>query len=178
MGKTVVLFGSPRKNGNTSNIVNGILEKIKGEVIFIDAYEKNVAPCTDCKHCYEKGKCCIKDDMEEIYLHLEHCEKIIIATPMYFCSIPSPLKAIVDRLQVYWSRKFILKNNSNHIKEKEAVLIITAGSNTEKFYLVEEMMKDVFSLLKVKSCGNIFISNLDKKTLSKQEVDNLIKKLF
>ena len=46
--------------------------------------------------------CAIKDDMQEVYEHLDSADELIVVSPIYFASAPSQLKALLDRLQPYY----------------------------------------------------------------------------
>ncbi len=69
----------------------------------IDAYRANIAPCKDCKYCFHKDGCSIKDDMTEIYSYVKECDNVIIASPMHFEIVSAPLVTLFSRLQTYWS---------------------------------------------------------------------------
>lgn len=159
--KCLVIFGSPRKNGNTAKLLNYFLENIPGEKYIFNAYELQVTPCTDCRYCYKEKKCVLEDDMNEIYSILESCDSIIIASPMYFASFPSPLKAIIDRLQVYWSSKYIRREEGT--KTKKGAVIITAGTKWENMFVpIEETVKHVFRLLNTEKICSVYASGTDK----------------
>ena len=102
--KTLVLFGAARENGQTKALLNAFLEGLEGEVEIIDAYRmKDVAPCKDCRFCWYKKGCSIKDGMQEIYKKYEEADNIVVATPMYFHSVTGELKVLIDRFQLYWA---------------------------------------------------------------------------
>lgn len=42
--KTLILNGSPRKNGDTASLIEKITEKIVGEYRIVDAYRCNISP--------------------------------------------------------------------------------------------------------------------------------------
>lgn len=129
--KVLVLFGSARQNGFTRKMLNYFLSFIEGEIVIIDSYkEKNVHPCIDCRYCWYKRGCSIKDRMEDIYEMIETFDTIIIASPMYFHSIPGPLKTIIDRLQVYWACH--MRKDKNEVKRKQGAIIFVGGA---KFFL-------------------------------------------
>jgi multimeric flavodoxin WrbA len=64
--KAVVLFGSPRKDGNTHALVDafaGVLLEKQHEVKVLYLNDLNIRPCQGCLSCIEKGECRIDDDM-------------------------------------------------------------------------------------------------------------------
>ena len=107
------LNGSPRQNGNTSALLSVFMEeaeKLGAETHTLIADTKNIKPCKEYKTCESRGYCPIKDDMqEEIYSLLWLADIIVMATPVFFYSAPAQLKALIDRSQTQWARKYRLK---------------------------------------------------------------------
>jgi len=122
--KTLIINGSPRKNGNTAFLINELKKHLKGEIIELSAYRANIKPCDDCRYCHKQTKCSKKDDMQIIYN--DDFENVIIATPLYLSTFPGPLKNIADRMQVYSSSKRFLKVDMN-LKQKKGALILVGG---------------------------------------------------
>ena len=54
----------------------------------------------------------ILDDMQKIYPKLLEADVIILASPIFFYGVTAWAKALVDRCQALWSRKYLLKNPS------------------------------------------------------------------
>lgn len=104
--KVLILSGSPRKNGNSDLLCNefmrGALES-GNQVTKIRVVEKKIAPCTGCYHCQKsKGVCAIKDDMADVLQQIIDADVIVLASPVYFYSISSQLKALIDRTVARW----------------------------------------------------------------------------
>jgi len=94
----VGISGSPRKDGNTSILVNEILKHIKGEKRFISLARLNLNPCAGCNKCWnEKKECPINDDITWIIRELEKCDAMILGSPSYFGSMSAQLKMLIDR---------------------------------------------------------------------------------
>lgn len=47
--KTLILNGSPRKEGDTVNLINKVIENLNGEYKIINAYDCEIHPCIDCR---------------------------------------------------------------------------------------------------------------------------------
>ena len=61
--RLLVVFGSPKKNGNTQKLLDAFLSGIGDcEIKMIDSYDCSVAPCIDCGYCMEKPSLCIIND--------------------------------------------------------------------------------------------------------------------
>ena len=123
--KILILYGSPHKNGFTFQVLKRFLrDNFEDEVKFINAYEKNVKPCIDCKKCRSDAGCIFKD-MEDIDGYFKSCEILIIASPIYNRSVPGPLKSILDRMQRYYSEKIYLNSMMKNYVPKKALLLFT-----------------------------------------------------
>lgn len=107
------LQGSPRLNGNTSLLLKTFMEEAENlgaSTHTVNAYLKNITPCKELKVCETKGLCPINDDMDnEIYSLFWDADLIVMATPVFFYSVPAQLKALIDRSQNQWTRKYKLK---------------------------------------------------------------------
>ena len=78
--KTLILNGSPRKNGDTVGLINLLGERLSGDVFVFSCYYGNVAACIDCRYCWEKNGCCINDGWQQLDAYIRECDKIIIAS--------------------------------------------------------------------------------------------------
>ena len=105
------LQGSPRIKGNTSILLSTFLteaERLGARTEYIDVAKKNISPCLECGVCEQKGFCPIDDDMQEVYPLLRHADLIVMATPIFFYGVTAQLKALIDRSQALWSRRYVL----------------------------------------------------------------------
>jgi len=107
------LQGSPRKKGNSNFLLQTFMktaENMGARTLTIDVTRKNIIPCKEFVVCEKKGFCPIDDDVrDEIYPLLRQAEVIVIATPIFFYNMTAQLKAVVDRCQTFWARKYKLK---------------------------------------------------------------------
>jgi multimeric flavodoxin WrbA len=98
--KILGLSCSPRKQGNTATLLEEALKGAKQEGAEVELYSlsgKNIEPCDACSSCNKTGECHIKDDMQEIYNKMVEADGIIFGTPIYFYSMASQMKTIIDR---------------------------------------------------------------------------------
>ncbi len=130
------LQGSPRKNGSTSFLLSAFMneaEKLGAQTRVIEICEKNILPCKECAVCEKEGFCPINDDMKhEIYPLLRNADVIVPATPIFFYHTTAQLKALIDRSQALWARKYKLKLNDPCRKFRSGFLLslgATRGKN-------------------------------------------------
>jgi arsenate reductase (thioredoxin) len=126
------LAGSPRKNGNSSFLLDTFLKELedKGAVTHrINVPEKDILACQGCVFCEKKGYCRQEDDdmAKEIYALLRRADVIVAATPMYFYSAPAQLKALIDRTQALWSRRYRLKL-ADPLSKSRAGFMLSVGA--------------------------------------------------
>ena len=107
--KTLILNGSPRKNGDTVSLIHIFLEGLEGEYKLVNAYEDGIGPCIDCRFCWEHDGCSIQDGMQEVYEYIQVCDNILIASPIYFSEITGKLLDLGSRLQTYFCSSFFVK---------------------------------------------------------------------
>jgi arsenate reductase (thioredoxin) len=104
---------SPRKKGNTHFLLSTFMQAAaqRGAATrVIAAAERNIQPCKEFVVCERKGTCPIDDDMAaEVYGLLRQAEVVVLATPIFFYNMTAQLKALVDRCQTFWARKYRLK---------------------------------------------------------------------
>lgn len=180
--KTLVLFGSARENGNTKDLLNAFLEGLDGEVEIIDAYRTKVEPCRDCRYCWHKKGCSIKDGMQEIYKKVDEADNIVLASPVYFHSVPGPMKILIDRFQVYWSSH--LRGDHPEKNIKNGVILLTGGAPAfeDQFTASEAVLKTLLKDFAAELIGVIAYPHTDKNPVNendklKLEAKNLAERL-
>lgn len=106
--KLLALLGSPRKNGNTSFLLDEYLKGIKEsnkevEIAKVYLQGKDIHYCNACNVCHKVtiGKCVIKDDMQELYAQFNKSKMIVFATPVYWWGVSSQLKTFLDRTNAF-----------------------------------------------------------------------------
>lgn len=107
------LQGSPRKKGNTNFLLSAFMreaERLGAKTRVIEVCEQNIIPCKEYVVCEKKGFCPIKDDMKnEIYSLLRQADVVVLASPVFFYNVTAQLKALIDRCQTLWARRYKLK---------------------------------------------------------------------
>lgn len=122
--KTLILNGSPRLQGNTVALIEILKEHLEGEVIELSAFRSNIAPCVDCRSCWTTAKCAVKDEMQVIYD--DDFDNIVIASPVYFSTLPGSVLSVMSRLQPWHAAKYFL-NAPLQPRPKKSAAILTGG---------------------------------------------------
>lgn len=123
--KTLIINGSPRKNGNTVELLRVLKEHLDGEIVELSAFYSNIAPCVDCRGCWETAQCVVHDEMQVIYD--DDFDNLVVASPVYYGTMPGQMLSLMSRLQPGHAAQNFLKKPLVK-RPKKAALILTAGS--------------------------------------------------
>ncbi|MCM1988257.1 flavodoxin family protein [Oceanirhabdus seepicola] len=127
--KTLIINGSPRKNGDTMTLINEMKKYLNGEVEIINTYYDNISPCIDCRYCWENNGCAINDEMQKVYRLLNEVDNVIIASPIYFSQLTGKLLSFASRLQCFFVSRCLKKDSYFQLKRKKGALLITGGGD-------------------------------------------------
>ena len=130
--KTLIINGSPRKNGDTMTLVNEMIKYLEGEVKIINTYYDNISPCVDCRYCWNNNRCAIDDEMQEVYKFINEADNIVLASPIYFSELTGQLLSFASRLQLFYASKYIRKDKEFKLKNKRGVLVLAGGGGDTK----------------------------------------------
>ena len=132
------LQGSPRKKGNTNFLLTTFMkaaEKEGAHTHVVDVTRKNIIPCKEYVVCEKKGFCPIDDDVkDEIYPLLRQAEVVVVATPIFFYNMTAQLKAVVDRCQTFWARKYLLKLKDPAADMRRGFLLSVAATRGKNLF--------------------------------------------
>jgi multimeric flavodoxin WrbA len=126
------IAGSPRRGGNTELLLDAALAgavEQGAEVRKVVLSALDFSGCTSCGGCSEGDDCVLDDDLRQVYELLDRADAVILASPLYFEGLSSQSKALIDRGQVYWVRKFALHRDGK--KRRGAVIAVGARRNTD-----------------------------------------------
>jgi multimeric flavodoxin WrbA len=167
--KTLVLFGSARENGNTKALLNAFVEGLDGEIEVVDAYRTSVSPCKDCRYCWHNRGCSIKDGMQDIYKKVDEADNIILASPVYFHSVPGPMKILIDRFQVYWAGHLRKDHPEKNIKKGVILMVGGAPAFEDQFTAGEAVLKTLLNDFAADCVGVITYPHTDKNPVCENE---------
>lgn len=109
MTYVLAIMGSPRREGNTELLLRAFLEGARRdglEVRELFVAEEEIGPCRGCRFCEREGFCKISDGMDEVYRLLRKADLLVLATPIFFYGPPAQTKALIDRAQALWARRY------------------------------------------------------------------------
>lgn len=137
--KVLAISSSSRRNGNSETLLDRTLAAagVRGAVIEkLVLSNLKISECINgCSVCYKTGQCVINDDMQRVYKALLDADILIVASPIYFQGLPCRLKCAIDRCQVLWARKFVLKRpliEKSKIGKRRGTAIFVCASRKAK----------------------------------------------
>lgn len=170
--KTLVLHGSPRRNGSSDTLVahflKGLRESGSSAITEFFTNDLNIKPCQMCESCNKPPDyaCVIKDGMYEIYSAFAEADIIVFATPMLWGYMTAQLKIVLDRMEALASQR--------HLKGKTFVVIVTYRrhyESTAAFF--KRAFADYFGV----NLHTIIYCSVDKGSGREMHVSNCKEKL-
>ncbi len=133
----LAIYGSPRRKHNSDMLLEKALEAFSTEeaaVVKIYAANSDIGHCTGCEGCYKTGRCVIKDQMQQVYTQIDQADIVLTATPVYFYTVTSDLKRLIDRCQAVWSSKYMSRTELISRKLRMGYVFCTAGAPEKEAY--------------------------------------------
>lgn len=146
--KVVAFNGSPRKTGNTAFMIEEIfkvLEKVGIETEMVQVGGKEIRGCLACGKCRENknNRCVIETDIvNDCIEKMNEADAIIMGSPVYFATLTSELKALIDRAG------YVVRGNGHTLSHKVGAAIVAgrrAGhihtlDTINHFFLINQMV--------------------------------------
>ena len=101
MRKIVVFNGSPRKDGNTTTILDLVARGARdrgAEVKYYTLFKMKFMACQSCFACRLKEDCVINDELREALHEVTSADAVVIGSPIYMMQMTGPVKNLYDRL--------------------------------------------------------------------------------
>lgn len=103
--KIVAINGSPRKNGNLTQLLEVVRKEVEGAGVEFQVLQPgaSVHPCMACYHCLDTGslRCVMEDDgVNDIIAACCEADGILLASPVYHAGIAGSMKCVLDRMML------------------------------------------------------------------------------
>ncbi len=133
--KVVAFNGSPRRDGNTSILIQAVFDELKKEGIeteFVQLAGKPVRGCMACYGCVQnKNRRCVieEDHINDCIQKMFDADGIILGSPVYVADVTSEMKALIDRACI------VNKANGELLRRKvgAAVIAVRRGGAVHAF---------------------------------------------
>jgi multimeric flavodoxin WrbA len=146
--KVVAFNGSPHHKGNTSMLLDWVLEELETHGIATEKINiggKPIAGCIACYKCLENKnqRCAVETDKLNDYVaKMIEADGIILGSPVYFADLTGPMKCLVERAGM------VTRANGDLLKRKAGAAVVAvrrAGSvhtfdSLNHFFLIGQMI--------------------------------------
>ena len=160
--KIIAVNGSPRKNKNTAQILQSVLEGAKSvcpdaKLKIYHLYDYNYTGCRSCFACKLKDeafhgvKCFWKDELTPILDDISDCDGLVLGTPIYLGEYSGQFHCFLERL-LYAYSTYELSYRTTAPKKMPTALIYTMNWPEEKGKEVYKGKFDMFENI----IGNVF----------------------
>lgn len=162
------IAGSPRRRGNTELLLDRFLagaEQAGAQVEKVVAARLSLAGCVACDGCRENGQCVVQDDYQALSGKLVAADIIALAAPLYFWNLPAQVKALIDRSQSQWARKFTAQaplppTPAGHTRRR-GVFISVGGEVQPDFTGAVKTVRGFLSVYEADYWGALLVGGVD-----------------
>ncbi|MDP3181861.1 MAG: flavodoxin family protein [Desulfobaccales bacterium] len=164
--KILGIWGSPRKGGNSELLLDAFLQGAAqggAQVEKVALRELKISPCLEIYHCFKDGTCPIKDDMRGLYDKLLSAQVVALASPVFFYGLSAQAKAMIDRTQALWSRRYVLKQDFPGGNRQGVLLCTGATKGRLVFVGCRLTAKYFFDAINVSYAAEILVRGVDAK---------------
>lgn len=133
MKNILIIQGGGRPNGNTVHLIDSFAKgatEVGHQVEVFSLLHHEVKGCLGCNVCRYGNPCVQKDSFYELAEKIKEADLLAFASPLYFWTISSKLKAVIERLYS------IAEEDSNppfgryeKYPEKDCVLLMTSADH-------------------------------------------------
>jgi len=171
--KVLAFAGSPRRHGNSETLLDWVLEEMEKQPgVEVEKHaltDINIAPCKGCNACEKLNACVQKDDLVWVEPKIIEADIIILSAPIFCMGIAAQPKALIDRAQVFRSRKYVLKLPvvpPDRKGKRIGIFLASAGQDWDYvFDAAVPSVKCLFHVIDIKNkdIRNLMVNNVDEK---------------
>ena len=136
MPDILAIYGSPRREGNTSVLLKQAVQGARdagADIEEITLRDLKMSPCLEIYGCLKTGRCAIKDDFQSLYDKLLSVKGLMLASPIFFYTVSAHTKILMDRCQSLWVKKYWIDKMQEGAPEPTRLgLFISVGATKGK----------------------------------------------
>ncbi len=139
MPRILAVYGSPRRKGNTATLLKRAVQgasEAGAQVEEIVLRDLKMSPCLEIYGCKKTGRCVIQDDFQGVYDQMVACDGLMLASPIFFYTVSSLTKILMDRCQSLWVKKYLIdarEFGKSDFKRKGIFIAVGATSGKKLF---------------------------------------------
>ncbi|MFH1885680.1 MAG: flavodoxin family protein [Pseudomonadota bacterium] len=167
MPDLVAIYGSPRRDGNTSTLlaraVSGAREQ-GAEVKEFVLRDLKISPCLEIYGFKKDGVCVIRDDFHQVAGAILESRGLMLASPIFFYAVSAHTKAFMDRCQSLWVKKYWLEKRAGKMHSRKGFFLSVGATKGKKLFdgtlLTVRYFFDVFDM---ELAQTLLLRGLDEK---------------
>jgi len=131
----IAVYGSPRRSGNTATLLRYAVAGARdagAQVEEVVLRDLKMSPCLEIYGCKKTGDCVIADDFQRLRDRMLAAEGLILASPVFFYTVSSHTKILMDRCQSLWIKKHWIDKAPQDDKLRKKGMFISAGATRGK----------------------------------------------
>jgi len=166
--KILTINGSPRKKGNTSTLLEAIMEGAReagAETEYVRLDDIDLKGCMGCLVCREKpGFCNRKDGLNPVLEAMKSCDGIVVGCPIYMYHVSGQMKIFVDRTYSFYISREDGGYDSALPGGKRFAFVTSQGdSNPDRFQRAVRWLGGMVGGLGLETVGKILHVNSAEK---------------
>lgn len=185
-----VLNGSPRKNGNTSQVLGVMAKHLEEEghsFKSVDLNRFSISGCLGCAYCRtdDHEPHCIQEDGAGVVIEkLLEADLVIYASPVYYWGFTGQMKTFIDRTFCLYNG-YKTPDHVSLVENKLFALVVTAGGGLEgNAQFLFTAFDNILGCYKARNAGKLLIpycksstgTDMDKRI--NQSVQGFVKQLL
>lgn len=177
--KILAIATSPRRGGNSEAMLDSAIAGARAagaEVEKVALNDIGFHPCLNCGGCDDSCRCVQQDGYTELNDKISAADRLMVATPIFFASMCSQMKCMIDRGQPFWVEKYVLKRKPEPRQCERRGLLLACGAfpKGDKFLAnAEQIFKVYLMCLDVRYAGSVFQPGVDEKGAIQHHPDAL-----
>jgi multimeric flavodoxin WrbA len=137
--KIIAIYGSPRRKGNTATLLKKAVEGAQdsgADVEEIVLRDLKISPCLEIYGCLQAGECAIKDDFQMVRDKILNSRGLILASPVFFYTVSSHTKMLMDRFQSLWVKKYWVDKapKGQQVNSRKGLFISVGATRGKKLF--------------------------------------------
>jgi len=106
---------------------------------------RHIEPCRGCRFCEKEGFCIQqKDEMGEMNYLLRRADLVVLATPIFFYGPSAQMKALIDRSQALWARRYIMKLKDPKVNFRQGFLLAVGATTGKELFTGTSLIAKYF----------------------------------
>ncbi|MFH2123705.1 MAG: flavodoxin family protein [Pseudomonadota bacterium] len=175
---TLIILGSPRKNGNSDTLARsvacGIEQHPEATIESIRLNDLQISPCQGCGGCNKTSTCVIDDDMTHLYDKVDSCDHLILVSPIYFYGLSAQCKTFIDRFQARWARKYLSGIPFRKEEHRQGTLLATAATEGKKVFDGALLTaRTLFDALDLENGESLLVRGVDQRGAMQKKTEIL-----